>query len=345
MVRILGLVVIGGALAYGATRFVPTEDSPLTVFTNTAVQSSPSPTAFPFQDMTIPYLRSRSYDSKLAELKTYQDKGTYTSFLTSYTSDGLRVNGLLTKPKGATPEGGWPAIVFVHGYIAPSIYRTTERYDAYIDYLARNGFVVFKIDLRGNGDSEGSPGGAYYSPDYVIDTLSAESALATSDFVNPKKIGFWGHSMAGNVVSRAFSAKPTIPAVAIWAGAGFSYTDLLTYRINDQSYRPPATTSPSTRRRQEMNEKYGTFDPNSEFWKQVPATNYLKDWKGAIELHHAVDDTVVSVEYSRNLVKLLSETSVPHQLFEYPSGGHNITGGSFNTAMSRTVAFYKKYLQ
>jgi dipeptidyl aminopeptidase/acylaminoacyl peptidase len=41
---------------------------------------------------------------------------------------------------------------------------------------------------------------------------------------------------------------------------------------------------------------------------------------------------------------LLEKTKVPHEYFEYPTGGHNITDPSFGTAMERTVAFYKKYL-
>jgi dipeptidyl aminopeptidase/acylaminoacyl peptidase len=135
--------------------------------------------------------------------------------LTSYDSDGLRVNGLLTIPKGQGPH---PAIVFVHGYIAPTIYKTTERYQDYVDYLARNGFVVFKIDLRGNGESEGDPGGAYYSGDYVIDTLNAYVALQSAEFVDPARVGLWGHSMAGNVTFRALVAKKDIPAVSSGQG-------------------------------------------------------------------------------------------------------------------------------
>ena len=59
----------------------------------------PSATPFPFQELTIPYLRNRTYQSQLGELKMYQDRSNYTSYLTSYDSDGLRVNGLLPSPK------------------------------------------------------------------------------------------------------------------------------------------------------------------------------------------------------------------------------------------------------
>jgi dipeptidyl aminopeptidase/acylaminoacyl peptidase len=295
----------------------------------------------PFMELTIPYLRTRKYESTLGELILYQKQSNYNSYLTSYTSDGLKINGLLTIPN---TEGEHPAIVFVHGYIAPSIYKTTERYGDYVDYLARNGFVVFKIDLRGNGDSEGEPGGAYYSSDYVVDTLNAYEALSAASFVDTAKIGLWGHSMAGNVLLRAFAAKPTIPAVVIWAGAGYSYADLQKYGLQDLSYRPPTNNTNQQERRTKLRFLHGEFRENDPFWSQVAATNYLADLKGAIQIHHATDDSVVNIGYSRDLMKLIDNTNVVHELYEYKSGGHNISGTNFSVAMRRTVNFFKKYL-
>jgi len=100
----------------------------------------------------------------------------------------------MTFPKTKSETGKFPAIVFVHGYIPPQEYKTTVNYVSYVDYLAKNGFMVFKIDLRGHGDSEGEAGGAYYSDDYVVDTLNAVEALRSSDFVDPERIGLWGHT-------------------------------------------------------------------------------------------------------------------------------------------------------
>jgi alpha-beta hydrolase superfamily lysophospholipase len=57
----------------------------------------------------------------------------------------------MTTTNGSRPANGWPATVFSHGYITPSKYRTTERCVAYVDAIARNGYIVFKPDLRGHG--------------------------------------------------------------------------------------------------------------------------------------------------------------------------------------------------
>lgn len=300
--------------------------------------------AFSFEELTIPYLRNKEYRSKLGDLNKISENSEYNSYLTSYSSDGLKINGLLIIPNNEMPNGGFPAIVFVHGYIPPATYRTTEKYVNYVDYLARNGFVVFKIDLRGHGDSEGEAGGAYYSSDYVVDTLNAYSALQNFEKVNREKIGLWGHSMAGNVTFKSLVTKKDIKAVVIWAGAGYTYEDLITYRIGDGSYRPPANDSERARKRRQLMEDYGIFDPGSWFWKMVAPTNYLDGVTTKLQLHHTIDDNVVSIEYSRNLSKVLGNNGIYHELYEYPSGGHNISGSSFNIAMQRTVDFFKNNL-
>ena len=89
---------------------------------------------------------------------------------------------------------------------------------------------------------------------------------------------------------------------------------------------------------------YGNFSQDSFFWQQVAPTNYLKDLKGSIQLNHAVDDNVVNIGYSRDLADLLSQAGVDFELKEYQSGGHNLTGSTFNQAMQNTVVFFKKHL-
>lgn len=304
---------------------------------------SVSPIPFPFAQMTIPHLRSRDYKSEIVDTKQTSSSSNYITYFAAYDSDGFRVNGMLTRPVGEMPEGGWPAVVFIHGYIPPTQYQTMVNYNSYVDYLTTNGFVVFKIDLRGHAQSEGEPSGAYYSGDYVVDALNAKAALESTDFVKRGAVGLWGHSMAGNVVFRSFVASGDVPAVVIWAGAVYTYEDW-EYGINDNSYRPPDDDSERARKRRELFNTHGEFDKNSDFWKTVPATNYLDGVEGAVQVHHAANDNVVTVDYSRNLMSVLDGTGVAHELFEYSDGGHNLTGSTFNLAMQRTVDFFKENL-
>lgn len=341
------ILIIIGILIFVGIAFLTNTNSGYKTAINDIIQktSNTISSATPFEEITIPYLRKKEYKSSLGELNQVSQNSNYTSYLTSYTSDGFKINGLLTKPTGKIPEGGFPAVVFVHGYIAPTQYKTLEKYGDYVDFFARNGFVVFKIDLRGHGSSEGEPGGGYFGADYVTDTLNAYSALEVAEFVDKNSIGLWGHSMAGNIVMRSIAVKPTIPAVIIFAGAVYTYIDLREYGINDQSYRPPQIGTTIRSRRQELFNKVGSPSAQSEFWKLVAPTSFLNDLKGAIQIHHAVDDNVVDIRYSRNLNILLNKTSVEHEIFEYETGGHNLTGASFIKAMQRSVEFFDKYLR
>src|SRR3989344_4369677 len=335
----ISIILVMGVFAL--INFLPKED--YGNISKSFAKASP----FPFEDLTIPYLAEREYKSTLGSLNEFARNSNYTSYLTSYDSDGLRINGLLTVPNVADSNNNekYPAVVFIHGYIPPTQYKTLVNYASHVDYLAKNGFVVFKIDLRGHADSEGEPGGAYYSSDYIIDVLNARAALASSDFVNADKVGLWGHSMAGNVVFRSLAAKGDIPAAVIWAGAVYSYEDFQQFGINDDSYRPPDTNAERARRRREHFDTYEEFSADSDFWQKVPATNYLNNIKGAIQIHHAANDDVVDINYSRNLSSILDKTSIPHELYEYTSGGHNLTGDSFNLSMQRIVDFFNEHLR
>lgn len=309
--------------------------------------SQNSITQSPFYDLTIDGIRSTPIDDTTVTIdRQIATNANYTSYLAHYQSQGLRINGLLTVPRASKPADGFPAIVFMHGYIPPAQYQTIARYVSYVDYLARNGFVVFKIDYRGHGDSEGEPGGSYYSADYVLDTLAAVNALQHYDQVNPQAIGLWGHSMSGNVALRSAVSQPDIKAVVIWAGAVYSYEDFMAYRLNDNSFvRTPGATTSSQRRRQQLFDTEGEVDMTKPFWQAMAPTNYLDDLVAPIQLHHAENDTVVNVRYSQDLTTKLEAAGKPHELYVYSSGGHDIEGSAFGTAMRRTVDFFTTHLR
>jgi dipeptidyl aminopeptidase/acylaminoacyl peptidase len=250
---------------------------------------------------------------------------------------------------GDPPEDGFKAIVFNHGYIPPEVYRTTERYIAYVDYLARNGFVVFKIDYRGHGNSEGVPSGGYFSPGYTIDAISALKSLQGLDYVDPDGIGMWGHSMAGNLVLRAMLIEPDIKAGVIWAGAVYSYDDFFTYGINDRTYRPPATPENFQENEHLSNsrtvfETYGWPDTNELYWQAVSLTKNIEYLSSPLQLHHAENDEVVTINYSHNLAAVLSGNEKAYEFFIYDGGGHNLISPWFDQAMLRTVQFFQDNL-
>lgn len=268
----------------------------------------------------------------------------YARYIASYISEDNKIYGLLTIPFGDVPEGGFKAIVFNHGYIPPTSYVTTERYVAYVDALARSGFVVFKIDMRGHGNSEGEPAGSYFSPAYTIDALTALHSLQRMEIIDPDGIGMWGHSMAGNLVLRAMLIDPDVKAGVIWAGAVYSYDDFARYAISDTSFVAPTTETASSVRRREIFETYGRPNTEEPYWRAVSLTNHIDYLENPVQIHHAIDDDVVNIGYSRDLAAVLRNAGKTYELYEYDTGGHNIGSPSFDLAMQRTIAFFLNHL-
>jgi len=309
----------------------------------TVVTATPVPTATPTLDpMTIQAMRAGSYPGSPIVIDKELDRGIgYRRYYAHYLSQGLKIYGLLTIPNGDPPPGGWPGIVFNHGYIPPDVYRTTERYVAYVDRIARAGYVVYKVDYRGHDQSEGQARGAYGDPGYEVDVLNAIASLQHYPVVNPDKIGMWGHSMGGYLTLRAMVISKAIKVGVIWGGVVASYPDML-YNWHHASVATPVPGSVNWHNR--WIGQYGTPEQNPAFWDSISATSYLADLSGPLQLHHSVTDEEVPVDFSIRLAELGREAGQTVELYTYEDDNHNISQ-HFSQAMDRTIAFFDRYLK
>jgi dipeptidyl aminopeptidase/acylaminoacyl peptidase len=295
--------------------------------------------------LSIEVLQNGEYPgSNIMIEETLSPGSNYDRYLTSYRSEGLKIYALLTVPRGTPPEGGWPAIVFNHGYIPPAQYRTTERYIAYTDAFSRNGYVLFRPDYRGHGNSEGEPAGGYGSNAYTIDVLNAVASLKQHPAVNKDKMGMWGHSMGGHITLRNMVASDDIKAGVIWAGVVASYPDLLNnWRRTNMAGVPSPVPGRSTWRMM-LSQQFGTPEENPEFWNTISATSYLDEISGPLQIHHGTADDSVPVEFSETLQAKMEEAGKPSELFVYQGDDHNLSR-NFSTAMRRSVEFFDRYLK
>jgi dipeptidyl aminopeptidase/acylaminoacyl peptidase len=319
-----------------------TETASPTPTTSPTITLTPTATPHP---MSIPALRQMAYPgSEIIFEETLEPGANYNRYYVSYLSEGLRQYGLLTIPYGETPATGWPAIVFNHGYIPPDQYRTTERYIAYVDWLARSGYIVFRIDYRGNDRSEGVARGAYGDRGYTVDVLNAVSALQQLPPADNNRIGMWGHSMGGYLTLRAMVLSEEIKAGVIWAGVVASYPDLLTRWRRGSSSGVTPTPSAARRWRSDWYAVYGTPEENPEFWDTLSSNSYLADISGPVQLHHGTADESVPLLFSEILFEELQAAGKTAELYTYEGDNHNISN-SFSQAMRRTIEFYDRYLK
>jgi len=278
-----------------------------------AASAAVEPTLNP---LAIDAMRQRDYPgSDLAIEQTLAPGSNYRRSIASYRSDGLKIFGLLTVPNGSRPASGWPVIIFNHGYIPPTVYRTTERYVAYVDAFARDGYIVFKPDYRGFGSSQGQAVSAYGSPDDTVDVLNAVTTLQRFPQADPNRIGMWGHSMGGNITLRALVVDPRIKAAVIWAGVNATYKDLLENWHPTGGDRPPPSFSGGWPRN--FIDRFGTPEQNPAFWDSISPMAYLADITAPIQLHHGTDDTEVPLQFSQNLADQLGADGKNAELFMY----------------------------
>lgn len=295
--------------------------------------------------MAIETLRRASFPGSEIVMERELDRGAnYRRYYAYYLSEGLKIYGLLTIPDGEPPAGGWPAILFNHGYIPPTIYRTTERYIAYVDRIASRGYIVFRIDYRGHDQSEGEPTGAYGSPGYFIDVMNAIASLKQFPQADPSKLGIWGHSMGGYLSLRAMVVSPDIKAGVIWAGVVGSYPDMLYNWRRTGAAVTPSPSSTGRGWRQAWINQYGSPEENPEFWNDLSANSYLADLSGPVQLHHGTADTDVPVAFSESLYEQVRLAGKYAEIYTYPGDNHNISN-YFDMAMTRTIEFYDQYLR
>src|SRR5581483_3311762 len=290
--------------------------------------------------LTILAMRQRSYHpSPITIEQTLSPGSNYKEYLASYKSDGLKIYALLTIPTSVKPNGGYPVILFNHGYIPPNQYVTTERYFAYVDAFASNGYIVFKPDYRGNGNSQGKAEGAYYSPAYTIDDLNALSSIAHYEDSNPNKIGIWGHSMGGNITLRDLVIDPKqIKAAVIWGGVVGSYKDLANW--HDPNYTPSAEEQAlRNKTRAQLTKKYGTPISNPSFWNSIDPTYFTSAITTPVQLDVGGADQEVPNAFSKDLYNNLKSKGKTVQYFVYPGSDHNISQG-FDLAMQRSLSFF-----
>ncbi len=312
--------------------------------TSTPGPPTPTPTPSP-HPLSIEWLRSLDLPgSEIVIEETLEPGSNYHRYIASYRSEGLKIYALLTVPFGEKPETGWPVVVFNHGYIPPSQYRTTERYVAYVHAFAQRGYIVFRSDYRGHGDSEGVARGGYGSPDYTIDVLNAVASMKNFEAADPERIGMWGHSMGGYITLRSMVASNDVKAGVIWAGVVASYPDLFARwtRRGASSDRPRPTRV--SRWRDRLSQEYGLPDENPDFWDSLSANSFLEDLSGPLQLHHGTADTSVPPEFSHTLYHQIQDVGGVVEYFEYPGDNHNISI-SFSLAMQRSIAFFDRYVR
>lgn len=113
----------------------------------------------------------------------------------SFTSDGLKLSGVLHVPDGRRPGERLPCFIVLHGFVGT---KDESHAELQARMLEEFGYCAFRIDLRGCGESEGARGQVRCF-DQVADTKNALTFIAAREQVDPDRIGVIGHSFGAAV--------------------------------------------------------------------------------------------------------------------------------------------------
>lgn len=134
----------------------------------------------------------------------------------SFTSQGLRLAGVVRWPAGMQSHERRPALVVLHGFGSN---KSAENVLGPCAEIEAMGYITLRFDMPGCGDSEG-PRGHLICMEQVQATLDAVSFMAGEPTVQTDAIGLIGSSFGAAVAIYAGAIDPRVAGVISSGGWG-----------------------------------------------------------------------------------------------------------------------------
>jgi dienelactone hydrolase len=288
---------------------------------------TPVPTLNPLWRYYIAGMRGRQYPGGQVVLHgKFGESPQYTTYLVFYTSEGLRIGGMMNVPKG---RGSFPVIILCHGYIHPDKYATGNDTWREADYLARRGYLTIAPDYRSHAASDDAV--SFFHIGYAEDVLNLIGSLGTVEGADRDRIGLWGHSMGGAVALKAAVVSKKVDAVVVFGSV--SADERVNYYNSMGNGAGPMGIA-----------RFGSPQSNRLAYKRISSINYL-DRIPALSIHHGTGDTIVPYQWSEDLFEAAQEQGTTAELYLYPGAEHTFRLKDWDLAMERTVAFFDAHVK
>lgn len=240
------------------------------------------------------------------------DGQSFTAYLVSYDSDGLKVHAMVAVPKIEAPAQGFPVVIANHGYVPdPRLYgigadgvnsRPGDYYRSVPELYASRGFLTILPDFRGHNNSEGYEqiksqdrgNMAAIVAAYGADVSALLPHLDEIDMLDLDRVFMWSHSMGGGVSMHALLDTDIVKASSFWA----------TMSVTDMSGR------------------FAALD-------------------GPVMIQHSNDDASTKSQNSRDLADALQAINHPVTLRLYVGAAHLFEGDIREIAADRDAKFFR----
>jgi dipeptidyl aminopeptidase/acylaminoacyl peptidase len=225
-------------------------------------------------------------------------------------TDGTKIHARLHVPLNLDRSRKHPAVVFVHGAgYAQSVFRgwVSPDRNSFNHFLTQEGYIVLDVDFRGS-----SGYGRKFRLDVfdrigevdLDDVLSGVDYLRNLGYVDPDRIGIWGHSYGGFMVASAMFRSPETFAAGV---AGAPVTDWERFFFLAPGYNE---------------EHLGFPSENPEGTRRASPLTYAENLKRPFLILSGVQD-VMHLD-SAALVNKLLEHRKSFEWFFYPNEPHGM---------------------
>ena len=223
----------------------------------------------------------------------------------------------MTTPPGFDPTKTYPVVMQVYG--GPSGGGVKRSWQGSTNQLLTEaGYIVFRLDNRGEGDRSAAFKQALYlkmgQPE-VEDQLLAADYLRTLPFVDDDRIAMMGWSYGGFMTLMA-ATEPRMGLAGALAGAPPTE-----WGLYDTAYTERYMSTP---------------EANAEGYAASDVIPRLPNLTGRLLLMHGMADDNVILENSTRVINALQQNSQPFELMLYPGQRHGVRGNERQLQQWRT---------
>ena len=283
-----------------------------------------TPYVFTIRDSKGKVLSTPVDNKELKEkVKTYGFNGRETFSFT--TSEGVKLDGWMVKPKDFDTNKKYPVILFQ--YSGPGSQQVIDAWNAgsmgnggaFDYYLAQQGFIVVCVDGRGTGGR----GAAFEKCTYLrIGELESRDQIETAlwlgkqSYIDKERIGIWGWSFGGfNTLMSMSEGRPVFKAgVAVAPPTNWRYYDTI---YTERYMRTPK-------------ENGSGYDTNP-----IQRANALH---GALLICHGMADDNVQPQNTMEYTEALIQADKDFKENIYTNRNHGIYGGNTRIHLLRQIS-------
>lgn len=312
----------------------------------TATPAPPTPTPDPwaqYEPYTIEGMRARSYgaEGEIEIVRVLEEAPAFTRSLFAYRGEGLRLTGMINRPRG---DGPFPVVILAHGYYPLDAYQTGNGTKTAADYLASRGFLTLSPDFRSHAGSDDAPN--LFRAGHVLDTLHLIPQAQRLPDARPGPVGLWGHSNGGAVAAKVMAVSDQVGAAVIYAPASLTIAE--DYAFRAERWRRRAGQPPGRRSgvidRLEIEFPVRPEDA-PDLYARLSPLPYLGFVEAPVQIHWGTADETVPSKWPGDLLAGLQAAGKQVTYFEYPGQPHSFRGAGNQLYLRRIAEFYAQHLR